>query len=180
MYVLYVIINNIGHIQVFDSVHNNISSDTINQICSIVHSQKKSVTIEIMDVLKQRGSTDCGLFALAFATSLCHEELPSERKYIQGDLRAHLSSIFELNNPSVKPFPSSNRQKTPTNIIKKKMIIAIFCYCRLPEEGNMIECCQCSEWYHEECEVVDQAVWENEETDWVCKKCSSQCIKRRK
>ena len=46
----------------FDSVHDNISSDTVNQICSIVRSQKKSITIEIMDVVKQSGSTDCGLF----------------------------------------------------------------------------------------------------------------------
>ena len=157
----------------FDSVHNNISSDTINQICSIVHSQKKSIKIEIMDVLKQRGSTDCGLFALVFATSLCHEELPSERKYIQGDLRAHLSSIFELNNPSVKPFPSSNRQKEENDYCGILLL-------PLARRRQLIECCQCSEWYHDECEVIDQAIWENKETDWVCKKCSSQRIKRRK
>ena len=60
----------------FDSVYDDISSDTVSQICSIVRSQKKSITIEIMDVLKQHGSTDCGLFALAFGTSLCVGELP--------------------------------------------------------------------------------------------------------
>ena len=45
------------------------------------------------------------------------------------------------------------------------MIIPVFCYCRLPEEDNMIECCRCSECYHEECEMVDQEVWEKEEID---------------
>ena len=40
-----------GYIQVFDSVYDGITSDTVNQICSIVWSQK-SITIEIMDVLK--------------------------------------------------------------------------------------------------------------------------------
>lgn len=164
----------------FDSVHNNISSDTVNQICNIVHSQKKSVTIEIMDVLKQRGSNDCGLYALAFATSLCLGELPTDRRYSQGDMREHLKSIFEHNNPCPQPFPSSNRQKIPTSNTKKTMVIPIFCYCRMPEEGNMIECCQCSEWYHQKCETVDQEVWEKEEIDWVCKKCSSQRMKRRK
>ena len=63
----------------FDSVYDDISSDTVSQICSIVHSQKK---IEIMDVLKQCGSTDCALFALAFGMSLCVRELPSEKIYI--------------------------------------------------------------------------------------------------
>ena len=163
-----------GQIQVFDSVHNNISSDTVKQNCSIVHSQKKSIEIEIMDVLKQHGSTDCDLFALAYATSLCLGELPTERRYNQGELRAHLSSVFEHSNPHPQPFPSCHREKTPANIIKRTMVIPVFCYCRLPEEGNMIEYCQCSEWYHEECERADQEVWEKEEIDWICTKCSRQ------
>ena len=162
----------------FDSVHNNISSDTVKQICSIVHSLKKSIEIEIMDVLKQHGSTDCGLFALAYATSLCLGELPTERRYNQGELRAHLSSIFEHRNPHPQPFPSCHREKIPASIIKRTMVIPVFCYCRLPEEGSMIECCRCSEWYHEECERVDQEVWEKEEIDWICTKCSSRRITR--
>ena len=101
-----------GHIQVFDSVYDDITSDTVNQICSIVRSQKKSVTIEIMDVLKQRGCVDCGLFALAFSTSLCIGELPSLKRYSQKDLRAHLCSSFDSGNPSPQPFPSSNHLST--------------------------------------------------------------------
>ena len=87
-------------------------------------------------------------------------------------MRAHLHSCFESNNPSPQPFPSSNRQKVPTSFIKKTMVVLVFCHCRLPEEGNMIECCQCAEWFHEKCETVDQQVWEKEEIDWVCKECS--------
>ena len=171
----------IGHIQVFDSVYENINADTIKQICSIVQSKTRSVTIEIMNVIKQRGSTDCGLFALAFATSLCFGESPSERKYHQKDLRTHLWNIFEHNPSTLQQFPSSDWQKIPTNLIKKTMDVLVFCYCRFPEEGNMIECCRCSEWYHETCEVIDQEVWEKEDIDWVCKKCCSrQCIKKRK
>jgi len=93
---------------------------------------------------------------LAFATSLCLGELPSERRYIQGDLRAHLSKCFENNCLSSQSFLSTDRRKIPINLIQKTMVVPVFCYCRLPEEGNMIECCQCSEWYHEKCEVIDQ------------------------
>ena len=151
-------------------MHKIISPDTVKQICSIVHSYKKSITIEIMDVLKQRGSTDCGLFALAFATSLCLGELPSERRYIQASLRAHLSDCFKSGNLSSRQsFPSVNRRKVPDNLIQKTMVIPVFCYCRMPEEGNMVECCQCAEWYHDKCEVIDQEVWEKEDADWVCK-----------
>ena len=161
-------------------MYDDISSDTVNQICSIVRSQKKSVTIEIMDVLKQRGCTDCGLFALAFSTSLCIGELPSKKEYSQRDLRAHLYNTFDSERSPLQPFPSSNRQKMPANLVKKTMVVPVFCHCRLPEEGNMIECCQCSEWYHEKCEFVDEEVWEKEEIDWVCKVCSHRRQSKRR
>ena len=126
-------------------MYDDISSDTVNQICSIVCTQKKSVTIEIMDVQKQHGCTDCGLFALAFGTSLCIGELPSEKQYSQKDLRAHSYSTFDSESSSLQPFPSSNRKKVPTNLVKKTMVVPVFCHCHLPEEGSIIECCHCSE-----------------------------------
>ena len=36
----------------------------------------------------------------------------------------------------------------------------------------MIECSQCSEWYYEKCENIDEEVWEKEEIDWVCIGCT--------
>ena len=51
------------------------------------------------------------------------------------------------------------------------MVVPVFCHSRLLEEGNMIECCQYSEWYHEKCENIDEA-WEKEEIDWVCIGCT--------
>ena len=54
----------------------------------------------------------------------------------------------------------------------KTMVVPVFCHCRLLEEDNMIECCQCSEWYHEKCENNDEEVWEKEEIDWACKGCT--------
>ena len=134
----------------FDSVYDDITSDTVNHICSIVRSQK-SITIEIMDVLKQRGCVDCGLFALAFSTSLCIQEQPSEKRYSQKDLRARLYSIFDSDSSSPQSLLSSNRQKVPANLVKKTTVVPVFIHCRLPEEGNMIEYCQCSEWYHKKC-----------------------------
>ena len=83
----------------FDSVYDDITSDTANQICSIVWSQK-SVTIEIMDVLKQCGYVDCGLFALAFSTLWCIGGQPSEKRYSQKDLRAHLYSLLDSDSSS--------------------------------------------------------------------------------
>ena len=59
-------------------MYDDITSNMVNQVCSIVRNQKKSVTIEIIDELKQHGCVDCSLFALTFSTSLCIGEQPSE------------------------------------------------------------------------------------------------------
>ena len=75
---------------VFDSVYDDISGDTINQICSIVRSKQSGVKIDIADVCKQDGVKDCGLFALAMATTLCDGELPQSKQYIQKEMRPHL------------------------------------------------------------------------------------------
>ena len=66
----------------FDSVHDGISGDTINQICSIVRSKRSGIKIDIADVCKQDGVKDYGLFALAMATTLCDGELPQSKQFI--------------------------------------------------------------------------------------------------
>jgi hypothetical protein len=41
-------------------------------------------------VSQQKGSNDCGLYAIAFAASLCANEDPSGVCYIQNRMRGHL------------------------------------------------------------------------------------------
>ena len=43
---------------------------------------------------KQKGSTDCGPFAIAVMTSLAHKEDPSTAKYDQNKMRQHLMDCF--------------------------------------------------------------------------------------
>ena len=59
-------------------MHDEISDVTINQIYSIVRdrTRRQSIKLDIIDVCKQEGIVDCGLFALANATTLCQGELP--------------------------------------------------------------------------------------------------------
>ena len=53
----------------------------------------------------QVGTSDGGLFALAFATSLCLEEDPSSRRYNQPLMRQHYHDC--LSNLRVESFPST-------------------------------------------------------------------------
>ena len=59
------------------------------------------VKIEIADMQVQKGSTDCGVFATAVATSLLYDITPS---YNQNKMRDHL--LYCLDHGSLSVFPS--------------------------------------------------------------------------
>lgn len=159
-----------GHIRVFDSIHDDISTDTINQICCIVRSKRSKIKIDIMDVCKQKGTNDCGLYALANATVLCEGELPQLKDYVQQDMRPHLQEC--LKNCTPYPFPSNHRDRHRDDI-KKTMLVSLHCKCRLPEhpDKKMIQCINCEVWYHDDCEVVEPKAWKDEDYPWKCRKC---------
>ena len=71
--------------------------------CSMLFSEDKELILEYQAVQSQRGSNDCGLFALAFATSLCAGENPVEINYIQHLLRKHLLDC--ITHQVISPFP---------------------------------------------------------------------------
>ncbi len=52
---------------------------------------QRKITINHIDVQTQSNCSDCGVFSLAFATSLCQGEDPSIISYIAYQLRDHLS-----------------------------------------------------------------------------------------
>ena len=165
----------IGHVQVFDSVHEEIlSADTIKQICCIVRSKRSSIKIDIMDVCQQTGTVDCGLFALAYATTLCNGELPQYKNYIQKEMRSHLIKCLQESTPTASPFPSSNRNMQ--HDVKRTKSVSLHCSCRLPEdpEKRMIQCVICSVWYHEDCEPVVESAWIDENYPWKCRKCAAK------
>ena len=59
-------------------------------------------------VQKQINSSDCGLFALAFATDLCHGVDPQTQAYDQENMRAHYVDCLE--SQEMVPFPKTSRR----------------------------------------------------------------------
>ena len=50
--------------------------------------------------------------------------------------------------------------------------IQIYCKCRGIEEGPMIECEECKEWFHQDCCDVPQAFFsKSEDLQWTCMDC---------
>lgn len=168
----WIIVSNIGcesgTIAIYDSLcSGSVPVRTTEQITSIVYSNNKSIKLQFKSVQTQVGGSDCGLFALAFANSLCASKRPEEIAYTQHKFRYHLLNC--LSRVKALPFPRTTRKKKalPPN----ESIVEIFCKCRLPL-GRMVECMKCKEWYHELCVTVPDTIWKNPTAKWYCTDCA--------
>ena len=61
----------------------------------MMHHMGDVVTLVNEKVQKQLGASDCGLFAVPFATDLCHGIEPTNQSYDQDAMREHYVSCFE-------------------------------------------------------------------------------------
>lgn len=94
-----------GTVAVYDSEPNcSLHDQTERQIASIIMTEEESICVEIINVQTQIGGSDCGLFSLAFATSLCAGVNPAEENYVQSKFRSHLFKCLE--SRKITPFPT--------------------------------------------------------------------------
>ena len=83
--------------------------------------------------------------------------------YHQDLLRRHLSDCLVAGQMS--PFPG--KPKNP-NRPRNKIKLCVYCKCRQPEDGRMVQCGYCKDWFHEDCEVIPKMVWEKRNAKWFC------------
>ncbi len=133
-----------GTINVYDSLSSNgLSTHTMRVIAGILFvTNQRKITINHIDVQTQSNCSDCGVFSLAFATSLCQGEDPSIISYIAYQLRDHLYKCLE--NRKMLSFPRRSRQTAQSG---RQTSFNIYCECRLPQYGSMITCERCEEWF---------------------------------
>ena len=89
-----------GCVEVFDSVYNNLSTDTVVQLATIYQNlaEKNVLQVKIVPCQRQTGSTDCGLFAIAWAFELANGNRPEQVTLDQEKMRAHLLNCFAKRN----------------------------------------------------------------------------------
>ena len=80
----------------------------------------------IMDVQKQVGSSDCGLFTMANATALAYAIRPDTCWYDQGKMRQHLYECLQQEDLTQFLLRRERRSKE----IKFSDNIKVFCICR--------------------------------------------------
>ena len=119
----------------------------------------------------QSGSSDCGLFPIAYATAVALGQDPGHFLFNQQQMRAHLHDCFL--NGMLTPFPHEERKAAKVNGIRNSDDIAVYCHCRMPElkDVAMIECPNCIQWYHVACEKVSKEILDSSEAEWFCVHC---------
>lgn len=154
-------------VNVFDSKFSTIPMDVKMQIAALLCCSSSRITTRVPKTQSQMGSSDCGVFAIAFATDLAFGLNPASHYYEQDKLRPHF--IECLKSQQMTPFPSKNIQPGKPNT----EYLYVYCHCRMPDDGKerMAQCTGCKEWYHESCENIPQAVFKDDSHDWKCKVC---------
>ena len=98
---------------------------------------------------------------------------PCSRVYNQGCLRQEL--IASIETGVMKPFSSRNQKRKWR--AGKITHVPVYCKCREVEEGLMIECEGCSEWFHQKCcSVPDEYFSKTEDLQWTCMECHEKYI----
>lgn len=89
-----------GAVNVYDSIYKEIDASTQK----VVSNMFGRVKLNLVPVQKQKGGTDCGLFAIAFSTAICKELDPTTITFNQTAMRDHL--IYCLKNGTMTLFPT--------------------------------------------------------------------------
>ena len=153
-------------ISVYDSLYTSISKDTFEVIAQLVRCKDKTISVNVMNVAKQSGSTDCALFALASVTCLALGIDPVTVVYDQQQLRAHFVSTLESGHVTAYPVLKKRR---PAARVHKVETCTVYCYCRMPDDGDMMVCCdKCDGWFHFKCLKIRPS----DSTTWFCDKCA--------
>ena len=136
-------------ISYYDSSNCNISSATECIIARLINLQIKGtkINVHVKDVAHQTGIVDCGLYAIAYITSVAYGSDPSTVVFCQELLRPHFVKCLEQN--ILTEFPvKQRRRRRPSKVYE----ILLYCICKMPDNGEkMVFCEQCEDWYHTKC-----------------------------
>jgi len=157
-------------VRVYDSLYNSTDISAQMQIAALIRTPEPVIELDIQQTQFQVGSSDCGLFSIAYATDLAYGNNPAAYRYKQELFRSHLE--ISLCNNKLLPFPSIEAHA----LKPKKERIRVYCTCHLPynrSKSRMAQCLRCKEWYHGDCENIPQKVFSNRNEIWKCQKCTA-------
>ena len=147
----------------YDSSFDKIFLEAEKIIVSLLK-PPRSINAQIMNVVPQKGSTDCGVYCIAYCTALAYNTDPCICVFSQSEMRLHLVSCLEKQHFTQFPVLRNRRL---SNRIRSHYSISVCSVCLKPDDGNMMVLCDvCNEWYHNNCIPPF-----DDSCDWICKTC---------
>jgi hypothetical protein len=140
--------------------HMTPSAECLVIITRFVKMRCRKLKLHVMNVARQSGATDCGLFAIAFAESLLNGMDPVNVLYRQSVMRSHLVKC--LIDGNVVAFPTVSLRNNRKRAIRS-LDVELFCVCRSSNARNepMIQCDDCSDWFHPSCVGIQDSTLED-------------------
>ena len=115
-----------------------------------------------MNTQIQEGGNDCGLFAIATATTLCQGEDPVDLEYQQSSMRSHLQAPQGNCNEDLTSFQRQQERG------RKATIVGSLLQSFAAADYQMIQCSHCNQWYHLNCTDAPKTVLNNNKAHWLC------------
>ena len=98
-------------VRIFDSLFvNKLSYEVKKQIASIIQTKHNQIELKLEKTQQQQNTTDCGIFAIAFATDLCHGIDPVRCNYSDGN-ELRLIFLSAYNKELLVHFQNSQLQR---------------------------------------------------------------------
>ena len=160
-------------IYAYDSLlQPGMSLNTKKMICSLARPVCNTVTLDIINVMSQPNTWDCGVFALANATELLYGYDPARCHWEVGGMRKHLLECLKRGH--MLRFPTLKQRRLPLGSrVKFSFKESIYCVCRMPNDKKipMVQCSSCTNWYHGQCLNINVEDVEDSERKWICDEC---------
>ena len=156
-----------SEIYLYDSLFSSASTETLELLAQLVKTRERFLSVNIMNVCKQTGTSDCALFAIAAVTCLLFDGDPTTVVFDQKELRLHFIKILETK--VIALFPTL-KSRWPAEKISRVQHCQVYCVCRLPETmgDEMVSCDDCQEWFHISClNLMELPSTEK----WFCNNC---------
>ena len=90
-------------VKLYDSKYKGFLKDDLQDQLRTLYATKEFLEVKVQRVQQQQGSSDCGLFAIAYLFSLADGSDSVKQKYKQSEMRKHLLTCFK--EKTSKPFP---------------------------------------------------------------------------
>ena len=90
-------------VRVYNSLKERVSKSLLKQVSLLLDTDCKNVKLIVENTQIQKGGSDCGIFAIASATTLCYGMSPIKCQWDQSLMRNHLKICFE--KEKISPFP---------------------------------------------------------------------------